>query len=953
MWKTLGFDEKVASLQLRNPDLKDNEVAGVKVPESNVECTVKDATETRQTGKSACDQQMELVRGSGSHGIASTVHRVPNAIKNHTDEHPSSELGDCDYASSESDEVLPGTVSGSLHRRKNHKVRLLTELLGTNDDGKTNLTSTEDSPSSTIPDASIGMDSISTSQGHVNFHGSVTSSLARRKKRKIPQDEEWVPGEFMCSPNNGHKNFKTINRDAESVDGITSSDSEGTINRSSSQAPAKSNLVNAKVEKGPILGKKKSKKTEYFDELHLSRENLQKERQKKPPGDTTKNDASDIVLYKSNDVSTGGGLNPFPESALKAKKKYNLLKKKSKMHQDHDCQASRIPWNNGNVREGPISRKDVETRQTGNLAVLLEVTQDTSATKGLQFSPNNSLSATSYDAKYSTPIRDGQGHVLSEYDTGGKDLNMNYVSQADPNVWKGMHVDLNSNHTAYKIPFLNEMQKDISPAEVGSSSIQLMDFNGTSNNGRTVKFRDHATVAREHYDKRVEMASEQEAADDIMEIVELMAKNQYERCLPDTEIDKQLPEISNAKNHLMVDLNKAYGNEEMDLFQETIKQNTAQNCQWIGNMVGQKSSHANVRASGICKTSQGAPQQNKEAAHLWLSMMPNSMPYIPSVPHKCADQLPKLDMLRHCPSNLPKGNMSQNDDRDFLNLDSNYEKPRRKFDSEALRRTHADYPFTCKHNGTGLLDLYSNETIPAMHLLSLMDAGLQSGAPVDGNQRVVKKTSFLSGGYRTTSMKHPSFDCYGKSHLPESFCECMSVTEADGPSTSFQDDKSFKGPEFTGHFSLNSREKEKKKCSDSQRQNKNHKSNRSVSSNSGLNTTCGSIPVHSMPKLALGTSEFMMFPGKLHVMESATKHKQKTRTSSGTLFHPKSGSENDICGINRNPADFTIPGAGNMYMIDGEDLKFGREKAPSSGLVKLIGHKCQRKLTVRKEHSRN
>ncbi|KAK8535269.1 hypothetical protein V6N12_056793 [Hibiscus sabdariffa] len=1015
MRQTLGLDEKVASLQLHNPDLKGNEVAGVNLPESNVECTVKDGTETHQTGKSARDQQMELVKGSGSLEIASTVHRVPDAIKTNTDGHPPLELDDCDYASSESDEVLPGTESGSLHRRKNRKVRLLTELMGKKEDEKTSLTSTEDSPSGTIPDASIGIDSISTSQGQANSQGNVTSSLARRKKRKMPRDEEWVPGEFMCSPNDGHKNLKTFERDSESADGITSSDSEGTSNRSSSQTPAKSNLANTKEDKSPILGKKKSKKTQNFDEcssLRRSRENLQKERQKKTPGDTTKSDAADIVLYKSNDVSTGSGLNTFPESASKAEKKSNLLKKKRKMHQDHDCQASQVPWNNGNLREGPISRKDEEIRQTGNVAVPLEVIHDTSAKKGQQFSLSNSLSAKRYDAKYSTPIRDERGHVLNEYGTGVKDLNMNYASQADSYVWKGMHADLNSNQTTCKTPFLNEKQ-DRSPVEVGNSSIQLMGFSGTSNNGRAVEFQDHATVAREHYDNRVEMASEQGAVDDIMEIAELMAKNQYERCLPDTETDKHLPETrSNNRNHQRVDLNKVYENEEMSLFQETtnklkpqakngrigkflrgdnvgsskqksvdyfsnidrnqwsmsqleqsyspagfrpfplygekplngiqlsatnsIKQNTAQNCQWIGNMVGQKSSHANVQALGVCKTCHSAPQQNMEAAQLWSIMMPNSMPYMPSIPHKCADQV--------CPRSLPNGNMSRND-RDFLNLGSNYEKHCRKFDSEALR-THADYPFPCKHNGTGSLDLYSNETIPAMHLLSLMDAGLQSGAPVDGNQKFVKKTSFLpghhskefssmpSGGYRTNSLKHPSSDCYSKSHLPESFCERTSATAVVGPSTSsFQHDKSFKkAPEFTGQFSLKSREKEKKIRSDSQRQNENHKSKKSVSSNSGLNTTCGSIPVHSMPKLGLGTSEFMTFPRKHHAVESATKQKQKIHTSSSTLFHPKSGSENGICGINRNPADFTVPGAGNMYMIGSEDLKFGREKAPSSGL---------------------
>ncbi|GMI89319.1 embryonic flower 1 [Hibiscus trionum] len=1047
MRKTVRLDEKVASLQLHNPDLKDNETAGAKLPESNVECIVKDATETRQIGKSACDQQMELVKGSESRGIASMVHRVPDAIKTHRDEHPSFELDECDYASSESDEVLPGTVSGSLHRRKNCKVRLLTELLSKNKDEKTNLTSTEDSPSSTIPDAPIGIDSISASQGEANSQGNVKSSLARRKKRKMPQDEEWVPREFMCSPNNGHKNLKSFNRDAETTDGITSSDSEGTTNRSSSQTPAKSNLVNARVNKSLILGKKKIKKSQNFDEflsLRLSRDNLQKERQKNPLGDTTKSDVIDIVLNKSNGVSTGSGLNPVPESVAKAEKKSTLLKKKSKIHQDHDWQASRVPWNNGILREGPVLRENVEMGQTENVAVPFEVTRDALAEKGLQFSLSNCLPAKRYDATYSTPINDGQRHVLSEYNTKREGLNMNYVTQADAYVWKGMHVDLNSNQTTDKIPFPNEKPGTFPFLEPVIK--RQKDFSGTRNNGKTVEFQDHATVSsREHYDKHVEMASEQGSVDDIMEIAELMAKNQYERCLPDTEIDKQLPETSNAKNHLKVDLNKAYGNEEMNLFQETtdkpkpqakngrvgkflrgddvgsskqksvdyfshidrsqcsmsqleqnyspasfrpfplcgekplngvqfsatnsIKQNSAQNCRQVGNMAGQKACHANVQALGVCNTCHRVPQQNKEAAHLWPPMMPNSMPYIPSIPHKCAGQVAKLDVLRHCPSSLPKGNMSRNDDQNFLNLGSNYEKHCRKFDSEALRRTHADYPFSCKHNGTGSLDLYSNEIIPAMHLLSLMDAGLQSVAPVDvdGNQRFVKRTSFLpghhskelssmpSGGYRTNSMKHLPFDCYGKSHLTGGFCECMSAIAAVGPSTSsFQHDKSFnKASEFTGQFSLKSREKEKKMWSDSQRQNKNHKSQKAVSSNIGLNTTCGSIPVHSMPQMALENSEFTMFPGKLHAMQRATKQKQKSHTSSGTLFHPKTGSENGTCSINRNPADFTVPEAGNVYMIGSEDLKFGRAKAPSSGSTKSVGHKRQRKLTVRKEHSRN
>ncbi|XVF48574.1 hypothetical protein PTKIN_Ptkin03bG0201500 [Pterospermum kingtungense] len=1043
MEQSLHIDDKVASLHLHKPNLEDNETPGVKLPESNPKCIVKDATETHQTGKHASS--------CGSYQITSIVNKVPDAIETHTAKHTSLELDDCDNASSESAEILLGIASGSLHRRKTRKVRLLTELLGKNGDEKTDTMSTEDSPSAAVPGASIGKDSMSAPQGQVNFLENITSSLAHGRKRKLPQLEEWRTGE-MSSPNNVY----------QTADGIASSDSEGKVTGNSSQTPAKGHLVNFKVDKSPLLAKKKNKKSQNFDgclSLSLSRENLHKERQKKV-ADTTKSITTDIILYKSNDVSTGSGLDPFPKSSQKTEEKSNFLKKKSKMHQDHDGLASPIPCNNAILREGLNSRKDVGIRQIGFKAVPLEATRDASAENGLHFPCNNCLPAKRYDSKYITPMRDGlqcflpwQGRVLSEYEIGRKDLKMKNVdessfpckSELDAYLWKGTHVDLSNNQNTYRIPFLNEKQKQRSHAEVGNCSlIQQMDFTGTGNNGKTVELQDHSAVNRKHYDQRSEMASEQGNLDDIpMEIVELMAKNQYERCLPDTEIDKQLSETNNNnRNYQMVDLNKVYENEEMSLFHEitdkpkpqaqnrrigksvrgdnvessgqksvgnfshmdrnqynmsqleqsfplagfrpfplrvekplnglqfsinSTRQNTAQNCSWLGNMVGQRSSHTSLQALGTCKTCQSAPQQNKEAAPLWPSTVPNNMPpYMYSIPQRSAASVAKLDVPSLCPGSLSKRNTSGNDDQNFLNLDSNFQKNSRKFDSEVLRRPYTDYPLSCKHNGS--LDLYSNEAIPAMHLLSLMDAGLQSGGPVDvdGNQRFVKKTSFLhghqskefsslpSGGYRTNSVKHSSYDCYGKSNLPENFCECISATPAVGRSTSsFQHDKSFKmAADFTGQFSVKSREKEKEKCSSSKKQSRNRRSPKTVPSNSGLNITCGSIPVHSMSKLVLGSSDSMMVPIQLHAIESETKQKLESRIMSGNPSHPKSVSENEICCINRNPADFTVPEAGNIYMIRGEDLKFGRE-ASSSGMTKLVAHKRQRKLTVRKERSRN
>ncbi|KAK8544694.1 hypothetical protein V6N13_045774 [Hibiscus sabdariffa] len=1022
MKRTLHIGNKVASLQFDEPSIKDNEIVVDTVPESNPSCTVKDATETHQAENHASTsvQQTESVKTHGPLVVAN----MDNGVR--TSEYPSLELDDCD-ASSESAEIFPGSTSG---RKKTRKVRLLTELLGKNGDEKSDLASSEDSPSTAIPDASMGIDSLSAPHDQVSFRGNITSNVGLSKKRKLLQDEEWRLGE-MSSPNSGNKNLSSFNRDAETTGEIRIPCTNGTVNGSVSQTGAKSHLVSLKVDKSLIAGKKKNRKTQNFDEclsVSLSREKLQKERQKKP-GDTTKSNATDIVLYKSNDVSSE--LDPFTESTQKAAKKSNLLKKKSKMHQDLDGHAFPIPWNNGLLREGLTSRKEVEIQQTGSVSVA----QDASAERGMQFSLNNFLPAKTYDGKYITPIRDGlppllpwQGRVLTEHEIGSKDLKMNSVgnsgfpfnSELDAYLWKGMHVDLNSNRTTYRIPFLNEKQKHHSCAEVGSSLVRQMDFSGKNNNGKSVELQDYSAIVWKNYDQRAERASGQGASDDIpMEIVELMAKNQYERCLPDREIDKQpLGTANNTRNHqIRVDLNKVYGNEEMHLLHETTRkpkprakngrigkivrddiqksvdsfshldrnqynmsqleqsfsaasfkpfplcrekplngvqisatnssrQNSAQNWQWIGNMVGQRSSEASVQALGVCNSCQSAPQQNKEVAHLWPSTIPNSVPYLYGIPQKCRDLVANLDVLSHCHGNLPKGNVSGNDDRNFLNQASKFEKHSRKFDSEVLR-THADYPFACKHNGMGSIDLYSNETIPAMHLLSLMDAGLQSGAPVDVdvNQRFVKKTPSLHGhhhskvfsslpsrGDRTNSMKHPTYDCYGKSHLPVSFCECTSATPVASPSTSFHHDKSFKkASDFTGESSLKSRERVKKKCSDSQRQNKNCRSQKNVSSSGGLNTTCGTCTVHSMPKMVPGTSDFMMFRAQLQALVSANKQKQEARTMCGTLFHPKSGSENEICSINRNPADFTMPEAGNIYMIRGEDLKFGRG-TPSSGM---------------------
>ena len=63
----------------------------------------------------------------------------------------------------------------------------------------------------------------------------------------------------------------------------------------------------------------------------------------------------------------------------------------------------------------------------------------------------------------------------------------------------------------------------------------------------------------------------------------------------------------------------------------------------------------------------------------------------------------------------------------------------------------------------------------------------------------------------------------------------------------------------------------------------------------------------------------------------------------------KNGCMTEICTINRNPAEFTIPGAGNAYMIGSEDLKRSDMFTSSDKLRpanNVDGHKRRRMMKL-------
>ncbi|KAJ6354528.1 hypothetical protein OIU77_005190 [Salix suchowensis] len=55
-----------------------------------------------------------------------------------------------------------------------------------------------------------------------------------------------------------------------------------------------------------------------------------------------------------------------------------------------------------------------------------------------------------------------------------------------------------------------------------------------------------------------------------------------------------------------------------------------------------------------------------------------------------------------------------------------------------------------------------------------------------------------------------------------------------------------------------------------------------------------------------------MFSLPFRALENPNKYKLKSRDNNSTVHPHKSSSETEVCSVNRNPADFTIPEAGNI-----------------------------------------
>lgn len=462
--------------------------------------------------------------------------------------------------------------------------------------------------------------------------------------------------------------------------------------------------------------------------------------------------------------------------------------------------------------------------------------------------------------------------------------------------------------------------------------------------------------------------------DDIpMEIVELMAKIQYENTLHDTAKDQSHLDTRKSPSYQNLRLSSEYENGDLKLLQDEgstgeqvlakhvkklhnakskavdinyspqvnmdyeimnqVQQNQNQDpFKGHGVLLSQYHENPNVskrnkdimgnnykKSSGAfvgvsaCNTCQIA-ETSKEPFHLWSSSM---------VP------------ITHIPAqrNVAPNFLLQSPDLKALMLEdkSKSEEPNKGFimENSSGENTYTLRPKEMKlQSPVGSSDFYSNDKISALHLLSLMDA--HSGQNVNRNPRVAKRSSLIPhwssskdidfSAYRASEkMRHPSSDYSTINSLASGKHNCSSSTAPTLGSSSWLEFHENIRNGVMSQVPLKVPEKAQKKCSDLVGL---------TGSNSQTYAATVCTPVHNQQKNEFhGVSNSVIIPPKYRTEDKSEK--EHLRSTTGSVWPLGYRLQMGTCTINRNPAEFSIPDAGNVYTIGGSELRFGkRVRAP-------------------------
>ncbi|XP_068652429.1 protein EMBRYONIC FLOWER 1-like [Aristolochia californica] len=445
----------------------------------------------------------------------------------------------------------------------------------------------------------------------------------------------------------------------------------------------------------------------------------------------------------------------------------------------------------------------------------------------------------------------------------------------------------------------------------------------------------------------------QEASlDDIpMDIVELLAKNQHERCLQNAEAAKvgkvdKLVTTQNMSFNIIDFIGKSMENYEKKL---DSPYHTSGNLNDIGFKQRERCTQGFVPWSQSKQKTTGiqfrSPDLSRDHERMsltcsqWLEQCHKNQMGLP----KSSFGQPKhgasvpLHAIPHDYSST-KASSSTNVDGTSLkstNLDFclQPQKKKVKFQAQMNREHFAPYlyPNATKGRNTGVqMEIPTSDTIPAMHLLRLMNQGAHSSTPTPlrmhgsqgnflqknhfGHSQARKFFDLQSGGVteiNRASLHHRSFQSIHQKQQqgnPFEILPPVARVSSVGPllpdipthSNSYRLPVGFTSGFHTEMQASSSQGHRKKKARNTQ----------SLAQSTNLK------PNNFVPSVNISSHTETLHPRAVMIGHTIEQNNKKA------LALPVESSNNsEPCSVNRNPAEFSIPEEGNIYMIGSDDLK--------------------------------
>ncbi|XP_022950973.1 protein EMBRYONIC FLOWER 1-like isoform X2 [Cucurbita moschata] len=759
----------------------------------------------------------------------------------------SMESNESTISSSESAETV-GNCPRRCHRRRTPKIRLLTELLGENGNMKANK-HVQSYPSNGMLEASAQVDATYASKCQVTMVGNIWNSDHKRQRR-LPRIRKSRHRDRIPSSSNEDKQIQAWSGELEnSVSSLGTGNALPGINRT-----MKDLWSSNKVDGNRSSRKKNSKKCPVVDPYSVS---------SVPSKVQDQCEIRAITEYRSDEEALDNAAimahRTLYSISMNAMESKSSTSKNTNSSQDPlmvEGPAGLVSWNNGMPRKDSATQKEVEAMKSMAKAHRFRYENDTNNEREFHLSFHS----------YSNPQRDHKRicrreenelpTFLPEQDDTPR-ISKFIRKDAETNIFYGQRVDRVPNNSSMPIPRRNVTDNSW-------SLLQQKDICSGSNGKRTIDPQEPMAIKSKQINQRVYLASDSGTSDDIpMEIVELMAKNQYERRLPNRRTNGEESRFDTnhlQKNHTLWHNNASVRSQEQS--------SNGIQCSSIGSK---------WRSCTEFKQRNGTidhlpiSERNKEVAHTWRS----SSSLIP-------DHLP--NGFQRFPAHFTgRENISSPRSLQIGNA-----KAQKLAESSFRRRSNG---IELEQNLVGSLELYSNESILAMHLLSLMDSGMRSNEHTTGGR--TRKSSKKPPIPRPLKRNEFSVNSavHDEVHTPATTASASNFQHSRGFGTNTN---------VSGQTVFKSRNSANMKCSD--------------------RSTCRTFPDNRVQKGVVNV------PNAEPLVQQIGRNSKECKSMADTraLQNQKSSFETEICSVNRNPADFSLPEAGNIYMIGAEDFKFGR-----------------------------